>query len=262
MELIKAVFLGIVQGLGEFLPISSSAHLVLVPKLLGWEYQGLTYDVMLHLGTLVALVIYFRKDWIKIISDGLGAPSTADGKILWYLVAGTIPAGIAGVLLEKKAEDTFRAPAEMAVFLMAFAVVLYWADRRAAEKSDKVLNLGNAIIIGAAQALALMPGVSRSGITITAALLLGFGRSEAARVSFLFSVPVIAGAALLQLRHVTADMITVPFVSSFLAALISGWFAVKFLMGFLRTHTLKPFVYYRLALGAFILFMVFFAGLS
>ena len=262
MEIIKAAVLGIVQGLGEFLPISSSAHLVLVPKLLGWQYQGLTYDVMLHLGTLIALLIYFRKDWIQIISDGIKTPSAPQGKTLWYLVAGTIPAGIAGLLLEKKAEEAFRSPAVIAIFLMVFAVLLYVADKRAKENSVKTLGLDTALIIGAAQALALMPGVSRSGITITAALLLGFSRTEAARVSFLFSAPVIAGAAMLQLRHVRPEMITVPFLTGFFASLISGWFAVQFLMGFLRTNTLKPFVYYRLALGAVILALAVFAGLS
>ncbi|MFA5160700.1 MAG: undecaprenyl-diphosphate phosphatase [Elusimicrobiales bacterium] len=253
--MIKAVVLGLVQGFGEFLPISSSAHLALVPDIFHWQYQGLAYDVMLHLGTLIALLIYFRKDWAVIISRGLQAPRSPEGGTLWLLAAGTVPAAIAGLLLEKKAEMAFRAPWLIAVMLMIFAVILYLADRRASEGGKSALSLKTALVIGSAQALALAPGVSRSGITITAALLLGFSRAEAARISFLFSVPVLAGAAVLQLRHITPAMLDGAFAAAFAASLAGGWLAVSFLMGFLRRHSLRPFVYYRLGLGALILLL-------
>ncbi|MDD2772850.1 MAG: undecaprenyl-diphosphate phosphatase [Elusimicrobiales bacterium] len=253
MEIFKAVVLGAVQGLGEFLPISSSAHLALAPKLFGWQYQGLDYDVMLHLGTLLALLLWFRQDWAQLLREGFSAPRSEKGRTLWFIAAATVPAGAAGLLLEKKAELAFRSPALIALMLMLFAAVLYFADSRAESENRAEMNLKNLLLIGLAQALALAPGVSRSGITLTAALLLGFARPQAARISFLLSAPVIGGAALMQLRHLHAADITAPFAAGFIAAFLSGLLAIRFFMGFVRTHSLRGFVCYRLALGALIL---------
>jgi undecaprenyl-diphosphatase len=256
MEIIKALVLGAVQGLGEFLPISSSAHLALVPKFLGWQYQGLDYDVMLHLGTLFALLLWFRKDWTELFGAGFSEPLSDKGIRLWLIAAGTVPAGLAGLLLEKKAEMAFRAPAFIALMLMAFAVLLWFADSRSTGEDKAEWNLRNIMIIGAAQALALMPGVSRSGITLTAALLLGFARPQAARISFLLSAPIIGGAAVMQLRHLHGADITAQFAAGFIASFLSGLLALKLFMGFVKTHNLKGFVYYRLALGVLILVLL------
>jgi len=252
MTTLQAFVLGLIQGLGEFLPISSSAHLVILPDMLGWNYQGITFDILLHLATLIAIAAYFWKDWLTILQDGLARPKTQDGHILWLLALATIPAGIAGVLFEDKIETTFRAPAMIALLLMVFAVILWAADRKAETESKNPLNLRNALLIGCAQMLALMPGVSRSGVTITAALFLGFSRKDSARLSFLLATPIIAGAAVLALRKLNISDITVPLLLGFATALVSGWCAIKFLMSFVRTRSYTPFVIYRLALGILI----------
>jgi len=257
MSVFHAIILGIVQGLGEFLPISSSAHLVLVPEFLGWHYQGLAYDVMLHIGTVAALAAYFWRDWWKIIRDGFATPFKGDGKILPLIVLGSIPAGLAGVLLHDMAEHVFRGQLVMAVNLIIFAGILFWADRRAGKNPGRAFDMKAALLIGFFQALALMPGVSRSGITITAALLCGFARSEAARISFIFSAPVIVGAGLFEARKLGLGQVDAAFVAGVLAAAASGWLAIKFLLGYVAKHTLNIFVVYRIALGLLIIGMVF-----
>ncbi|ACC98839.1 Undecaprenyl-diphosphatase [Elusimicrobium minutum Pei191] len=252
MTSVNAVLLGLVQAAGEFLPISSSAHLVLMPWLLGMEYQGLTYDIFLHLATLIAVLIYFRKEWFTIIKDGLTKPKTEEGKILWLLVLGTIPAAICGVLFEDWIETVFRSPFVIAAALIVFAVILHLADKRAGQK-DVALNVKTVLIIGCAQALALMPGVSRSGITITAALFLGFSRAESAKISFLLSTPIIAGAAVLKLKDINPADINAAFIAGFLTAAIFGWLFIKFLMNYVQKHNFNIFVVYRIALGVIII---------
>lgn len=253
MTTFDAVLLGLLQALGEFLPISSSAHLVLLPFLRGMEYQGIAFDVMLHAATLLAVLLYFAKDWFYILKDGLTRPQTPQGKTLWYLALGTVPAGVAGVLLKDQVETVFRNPLMIAVCLMVFAGILWWADRRANHNNGNMLTLKTALLIGCAQALAIMPGVSRSGITITAALLLGFSRSASARISFLLSTPVIGGAALLELGHLSAADITGPFIWGFISAFIGALAVIGWLMKYIKTHSFNVFVYYRILLGLFII---------
>lgn len=253
MTVFDAVLLGLLQALGEFLPISSSAHLVLLPFFRGEAYQGIAFDVMLHVATLLAVLLYFAKDWFQIIKDGLTRPRTPQGKTLWYLALGTVPAGIAGFLLQDWAETVFRNPAMIAVCLMVFAVVLYLADRKAGSQKGTDLTLKTVFLIGCAQALAIMPGVSRSGITITAALLLGLSRSASARVSFLLSAPIIGGAAVLELHNLSWADVNAPFVWGFVSAFLGALFVIGFLMKYIKTHSFNVFVVYRLLLGAAII---------
>ncbi|MCL2888359.1 MAG: undecaprenyl-diphosphate phosphatase [Elusimicrobia bacterium] len=248
MTITSAILLGFIQAAGEFLPISSSAHLALLPWLMGETYQGLTYDVILHAATLFAVLFYFRKEWFYIIKYGLTKPKSEEGKILWLLVIGTLPAAVAGVLFQKQIENTLRSPYIMAGALILFALVLFYADKKGS-KGGAVMNIKNILIIGCAQIVALIPGVSRSGITITAALLLGFGRAESAKISFLLSVPVIAGAFLLEARHINPADINAAFILGFLTALIFGWLFIKFLMTYLQKHNFNIFVVYRIVLG-------------
>lgn len=240
MDITNAIILGAVQALGEFLPISSSGHLALLPLITGQAYQGLTYDVVLHFGTLCAVLFYFRKDWFYLF--------TKDRRTLGLLVLGTIPAGVAGLLLEDKIEAWFHSPYLIACTLIFYALLLWFADKRE-NKSSSVLTLKNILLIGLAQALALVPGTSRSGITITAALLLGFSRKDSARISFLLSTPVIAGATVLKLKDVAAADINAPFIAGFLTSVILGFLVIKFLMKYLAGHNFNVFVVYRIILG-------------
>lgn len=253
MTVFDAVLLGLLQALGEFLPISSSAHLVLLPFLRGEAYQGVAFDVMLHLATLLAVLLYFAKDWYVIIKDGLTRPKSPQGKMLWFLALATLPAAAAGLLCKDWAETVFRSPLMIAVCLMVFALVLWLADRKASGQSRAAVTLKAMLIIGCAQALALMPGVSRSGITITAALFLGFSRGQSARISFLLSAPVIAGAAVLELSHLTLADVNAPLVWGFVSAFLGALFVIGGLMKYIKTHSFNVFVIYRLLLGLFIL---------
>lgn len=253
MTILDAVLLGLLQALGEFLPISSSAHLVLLPFFRGQAYQGVSFDVMLHVATLLAVLIYFAKDWYQIIKDALTRPATSEGKMLWFLVIATLPAGIAGVLFHHQVETAFRSPISIAICLMLFALLLGWADRRGKAQGHTVITLKTMFLIGCAQALALMPGVSRSGITITAALLLGISRSQSARISFLLSTPVIAGAAALEITKLTWADVNIQLICGFISAFIGALFVIGGLMKYIKTHTFAVFVIYRLLLGAFIL---------
>jgi len=252
-----AAILGVLQGLGEFLPISSSAHLALAPYLFGWSYQGLSYDVMLHLGTLSAVLIYFAGDWFRIVKDGLLEPKKPGGLLLWQLAAGSIPAGLAGLLLSKQAEAVFRAPLWIAVNLAIFTVFIYLADRKPEQKTTLAgFNFKDAVIIGAAQSLALLPGASRSGMTIMAALFLGYARGDAARISFLLACPVIFGAGLHEFFKLPQGSINSVFAVGVAASFISGLLAIKFFLSYLKNHDLKPFLAYRLLLAGFIFWKV------
>ena len=253
MTIFDAVLLGLVQALGEFLPISSSAHLVLLPYLRGQQYQGLAFDVMLHAATLLAVLLYFGKDWYRLIKEGLVRPKEPQGRLLWYLALATVPAGVAGLALGDWAENAFRNPLLIAGCLIVFAVVLWWADRKAGKNTAEVLTLKNALVIGCAQALAILPGVSRSGITITAALFLGLSRSYSAKVSFLLSTPVIGGAALLELNHLTPADFNAPLCWGFISAFLGALCVIGFLMKYIKTHSFAVFVIYRIVLGLFII---------
>lgn len=261
MTILDAVLLGLVQALGEFLPISSSAHLVLLPFFRGQVYQGLAFDVMLHAATLLAVLIYFAYDWFVLIKNGLVNPKSKEGRMLWYLAAATIPAGLAGVLLNDWAESTFRNPLLIAVCLALFALFLWFADKQSGARNGDpdiyTVPFMTVFLIGCAQALAIMPGVSRSGVTITAALFLGLSRSAAARISFLLSTPIIAGAALLEATKLSAADFNAALLWGFLSAFIGGLLVIGGLMRYIKTHSFDVFVYYRWILAAAI--VIFFA---
>jgi len=252
MDLVQAVVLGMVQGLGEFLPISSSAHLVLCPWLFNWEDPGLTFDIALHLGTLIAVVLYFWKDWINIIHKGLTKPKETEGRLLWYLVLATIPGAAIGFLLEHKAETIFRNPVLIAVMLIIMGVLLFWVDKKGKKETDvEHISLKTSFLIGLSQALAIIPGVSRSGVTMTAAMALGMTREGAARFSFLLSAPIIFGAALIKVPKIIANpaMVDIPFITGMAVSCIFGVASIGFLLRFIQKKTFLPFVIYRLALG-------------
>ncbi|WAC06223.1 MAG: undecaprenyl-diphosphatase UppP [Thermodesulfobacteriota bacterium] len=256
MTILQAVMLGLVQGLGEFLPISSSAHLVLVPWFFGWTDPGLTFDIALHLGTLFAVVLYFWKDWRQLITKGLTDVRSVQGRLFWYLAAASVPGGIAGFLLEKKAETIFRAPVLIAIMLIVMGGLLCWADRKSPKTTGiNHISFGTSILIGVSQALAIIPGVSRSGITMTSGLLLGLTREGAARFSFLLSTPIIFGAAMVKLPHVTADpsALGVNFMAGVLTSCLIGIASIGFLLRYVQTKDFLPFVWYRFILGGLVI---------
>jgi undecaprenyl-diphosphatase len=256
-DTLKAAILGIVQGLTEFLPVSSTAHLVLFPWFFGWggELDSLSFDVALHGGTLLALLACFYRDWIRII--------TKERRLLFFIIIASIPAGVAGILLHKAVEHSLRSPVIIAVSLVIVGLVMLLAERY--NRPDKDMEgdrftLLDSIFIGVAQAIALIPGVSRSGITITAGLFRNLDRESAARFSFLLSMPVIFGATLLEGRKllknpsIHGDLFVVGVVSSF----ASGFVAIRFLLRFLKNHPLNIFVYYRFLLAGVIFAAMFF----
>lgn len=247
----EAIILGIVQGITEFLPISSTAHLVLLPKLFGWEDEllsSLSFDVALHVGTLFSVLVCLYEDIIDMMRN--------NRKLILLIVGATVPAGVAGVFLNDYVSGAFRSPALIAGTLVIFGVVMYLAERFKQHKSMKKLSWGDAVFIGVAQALALVPGVSRSGITISAGLARGVKREEAAKFSFLLSIPVIAGAAVLEGRHLFADGAQTDMAlvgAGFVASFITGVAAIKFLIRYLTKFSLNAFVYYRFVLAGVII---------
>jgi undecaprenyl-diphosphatase len=247
-----AVTLGLVQGLGEFLPISSSAHLILTPWFFGWPDPGLTFDVALHVGTLAAVAAYFWRDWARLLLAA-PRPRSADGRLFWLLILGAVPGGIAGILLDDLAEQALRAPLLIAATLSVLGLVLFVADRWG--RSDRTdlheIGVADAALIGIAQALAIVPGVSRSGITIAVARARGIERAAAARFSFLLGTPIIAGAALFKLRHLleTPSAIDGPFLAGIATATVVGALSIGVLLRYLRQAGLGIFVVYRLLLA-------------
>ncbi len=252
MTTVQSIVLGILQGLGEFLPISSSGHLIVVPWLLGWPDHPLAFDVALHGGTLAAVLYAFGSDWIAMGRDlvsGLrrGRPfGQPGGRLLGLLALASIPGAVAGVLLDDWAETVFRSPVLVAVTMAALGTVLWIADRHAGGRTAGGVSLRDALLIGCAQAAALVPGVSRSGATISASLLLGYKREEAARFSFLLATPITAGALARKLPELggTAEWGTV--ILGMVAAGVVGFASIRLLLGYVRTRDYLPFVIYRL----------------
>lgn len=252
MPILPAIILGAVQGLTELWPISSSAHLYLLPYFTGWSDVGLTMTVFLHFGTLLAVVGYFYRDWLKII--------TADRRLLLLIILATLPAAVAGFLLEAQAESIFRTPLIIVANLVLFGLLLGWSDSRG-QKSFKLSSLTwpKALLVGIAQAVAIIPGVSRSGVTITAGLFLGLTRSQAARFSFLLLTPVLLGAFLLRLFDFLGQGVVVIGGSwpAALAGLISSsifsYLALVFLFQLLKKSSFWPFVIYRIILATVVL---------
>jgi undecaprenyl-diphosphatase len=265
MILFEAIILGIVQGFSEFLPISSSAHLIVLPWMFGWQgtlVDSLNFDVALHAGTLVAILAFFWRDWLDLLGKffaGMndGTWKTGEGRLVWFIVLATVPAGVLGVKYEHVVEQSFRNPMLIAASLVVISLVMWAADRFSAKTAgmDR-MTLGHAVVIGCAQALALVPGVSRSGITIIAGLATGYTRESAARFSFLLSTPVIAGAAVLKLHKLRlAPGEALPFGLGVAFSAAVGYFCIKFLLSYLNRHSLNLFVWYRLALAAAILLL-------
>jgi undecaprenyl-diphosphatase len=263
MTPLQALVLGLLQGLSEFLPVSSSAHLTLAPWFFGWRDPGLAFDVSLHVGTLAALLWYFRRDWATLIRSGLRivrqrAIRTPDEWRAAFLVVATVPAAIAGLLLEDLAETTFRAPALIASTLIVMGMILWAADRFV--RRDRALDAmrwGDAVTIGVSQAFALVPGVSRSGATISAARALGFTREGAAVFSFLLSMPVIAAAAVLKAPDALREGLpVVPLAIGVGAAALSSWLAISVLLRFVTRHSYGVFALYRVALGVGVLLVL------
>ena len=257
MNIFHAIFLGIIQGLTEFLPISSSGHLALLEHYFNVQEAGLAFDVLLHVGTLVALIVYFWQEWLDMFKALLRPErhNRFERRLFWYLVVGSVPGALAGLLLEKQAETIFRAPVRIAILLAVMGIILYLADRLARHQRQLPgITLTDAILVGCAQALAIMPGVSRSGSTMTMGLFLGFTRETAARFSFLLSTPIIFGAGLYHALKLFKGggntFFTLPHILGFLAAIVSSYLTIKFLLRFLQRHTFIIFVIYRFAVAA------------
>ncbi|MEK8022707.1 MAG: undecaprenyl-diphosphate phosphatase [Candidatus Hydrogenedentota bacterium] len=266
MTLLQAAILGIIQGLTEYLPISSTAHLRIVPAFLGWSDPGAAYTAVIQLGTLLAVLIYFRKDLASLARGSFrdlrsDAHWGQDARTVAAILAGTLPIGIAGILFKKSIESTLRGLPVIAGSLILLAVILAWAERAGRRNRDSTtLGFGEIQIIGLAQALALIPGASRSGTTLTAALFLGLKRDEAARFSFLLGIPAITAAGLFELKHLLDAGISSgemdALVVGTIAAFVSGWIAIEGLLRFLKTRSTLVFIVYRIALGFGILGML------
>jgi undecaprenyl-diphosphatase len=269
MPLYQVIVLGIVQGLAEFLPISSSGHLYLTSWLLDWKTESLDFDIMLHLGTLFAVLLYFGKDWVQIIANGFGIRMGGDemikhnSSLLWMLVVGTIPGALAGMLFEKQADTAFRNPFVIGTMLIAVGILMWVADSSSRLVRDlSMVTFLDSLMIGVGQALAIVPGVSRSGITITTGLFRNLDREAAARFSFLLSTPIIAGAAGKALynihkQHGLHDLLTAKFVVGVSVSALTGCIVIAWFLRYLHRSTLRPFVYYRIAFGIIVLALAF-----
>ena len=265
----EAIVLGVIQGLTEFLPISSSGHLILAQWATGWTgtlINNLTFDVSLHAGTLAALLWYFWRDWLSFGAAALrtvrGSAVEHEARLVWYIVLATIPAVIAGLRFNDLIETAFRSPLLVSATLIGGAAIMWLADRYSSRRRKLGgMTLGHALFVGAAQAVALIPGVSRSGITISAALAAGYRREDAARFSFLLATPVIAGAAVYKLKDISlSGDAAAGFVLGTLSSAVVGYLAIRFLIIYLQRHSLNLFVWYRIAVAAAALALWFVRG--
>ena len=271
MPIFEAIVLGIVQGLTEFLPVSSSGHLLIVPWLFGWDSLDSdsvkkSFDVALHLGTLIAVIAYFRRDLGGYVIGGVAAvvrrerPVSEEGRIAWLLVLSAVPAGLVGFAARGFIVDALGTPLVIAVSLIGFGLLLAWADRSVGNRPLETVGTRDALAVGTAQILALNPGTSRSGITITAARRAGFSRDGAARLSFLMSLPVTGGAVVYELLGLAADGIpeglALPMVIGIITSAVAGWIAVWGTIRIVRTYSFAPFVIYRIGLGVLILVLL------
>ncbi len=264
MEFLHIVVLALVQGISEFLPISSSAHLILVPQLLEWPDQGLAFDVSVHVGTLTAVVVYFRQELLRMTADWFGSVAgrghTAESRLAWAVLIGTLPVGVSGLLFHDLIETQLRSPMVIVVTTVLFGLLLGWADWRGKRQRDEHnLSWGDVLFIGIAQAIALIPGTSRSGITMTAGLLLGLTREAAARFSFLLSIPVIVLAGGLETRKLIAAEGATDWMALGWGAVLSAlsaFICIHYFLKMLNSLGMWPYVVYRLLLGLF-LFVLF-----
>ncbi|MCX6587285.1 MAG: undecaprenyl-diphosphatase UppP [Acidobacteria bacterium] len=264
MPIYQALVLAILQGLTEFLPVSSSAHLAMAPWLLGWRDQGLEFDVALHLGTLFSVIVYFFKDWMQILGQAVGLPLGNDfqlnrnPKLLWYLAAGSVPVAVAGLLFKDAVETTLRSPYVVGVMAIVIGLVMYAAERYSKARRDLgEVTLADCLFIGTAQALAIVPGTSRSGVTLAAGLFRHLDRAAAARFSFLLSTPAVGAAAVkavLDLRkHGMAEDMQAPMLIGIAVSALTGFAVIAIFLRFLRTNTIRPFVMYRIVFGLVVL---------
>ena len=281
MEIVQSIIIGGVQGLSEFLPISSSGHLVIIPYLFNWRYGGLSFDVALHFGTAIALVAFFWQDWIRIISNAINSLYSLLNKknkpnenhksisgqyppnLLWQIVLASIPVAIAALLFDQTIENTFHSDSFLGRLIIAlnlafFGLLLWLLDKYSKKKLNiEKISLKQSVLIGLAQALSLMPGVSRSGITITAGMASGLKRESAARFSFLLSTPAIVGAFLLSLKDIHQSDTGIAFWAGVVSSTIFSFLTIKFLLNYLKKGDYSLFVWYRLALAIIILIFIF-----
>ena len=255
MNIFQAIFLGVIQGLTELLPISSSAHLNILPWLFNWENIPESFDVALHAGTLLAIGIFFFKDWINLLKGAyrqtIKKEKNRDGTMFWYIVLATIPGGIIGFILDKYCEEILTKPLIIAIALIIMGVILYLVDKNNKSETDyENLTLKQTFIIGVSQALAFIPGVSRSGITMTTARCMGVKREAAAKYSFMLSAPIVLAATVLKLSEFE---FTLPFFVGVFTSFIVGVFVIKFLMNYLQKGSFKAFAIYRVIFGTIII---------
>lgn len=263
MDWLQVVVLSILQGLTEFLPVSSSAHLILVPALSDWDDQGLAFDVALHIGSLAAVVIYFRQELLNMTLSWAGSLAGRgvddDARLAWWVVLATIPVCLVGLAFHDVIQDDMRSPLIIAFGLIVFGLLLAYVDlRHRGNRDEYQLTLRDALLIGLAQALALIPGTSRSGITITAALMLGMNRESAARFSFLMSIPVIVLAGGTEALDLVRDAAEVDWFTLTVGALlsaISAYLCIHYFLAFIKRVGMQPFVIYRLLLGIWLLWL-------
>lgn len=259
--MIQAIVLGAIQGLGEFLPISSSAHLIIFPRLFGWEDQGLSFDVALHLGTLFAVIIFFHTEWVSLIKAFFSSLKerkivSPEQKLAWFVVVASIPGAIGGFLLEHHVESTFRSPLLIAITLSVFGVILYLTDIYGKKKKDlnKMTFLDSAII-GFTQLLAIIPGVSRSGATIAGGLSLGLSRVDAVKFSFLLSAPIILGAGIAELPNISENF-NMSVLAGFFSSLIVGMISISLLLKYIKKNNFLIFTFYRIVLALVIISLI------
>jgi len=257
MNLFWAIFMGVVQGITEFFPVSSSAHLTLIPWIFKVPDPGLSFDIALHAGTLFAIVFALKDDWQKIAKAFFQKNNSFEKKLVWLLAITTIPGVIAGYFLESQAESTFRNPLIIAATLVTFGLVLYYIDKKVTKfEPIEIMTPKKAAMVGLSQALAIVPGVSRSGATITGGRAVGLSRQAAAKYSFLAALPIIFGATIYGLRDVpTSDIFSINWIAGFIAALISSFWAIRFLLRYLKSNNFNAFIIYRFALAAFVLIL-------
>lgn len=259
MQIYQSIILGIVQGLTELLPISSSAHLFLIPWLFNWNIPE-AFDVALHFGTLLAIGIFFFKDWIELIKGGykslIKKEKSTEGRMFWYIIIATIPGGIIGFILDKYAESILTQPIIIAIALMVMGITLYFVDKKSKNKTDyENLSFRQTFIVGLSQALAFIPGVSRSGVTMTTGRALGIKREAAAKYSFMLSAPIVLAATVFKLGDfieyfMVADVIgIIAFILGIVASFVVGIFVIKFLLEFLKKGSFKVFAIYRVIIG-------------
>ncbi len=274
MPIFHAIVLGIVQALTEFLPISSTAHLILIPWFFGWSDGGLTFDVALHAGTLLAVIIYFFRDWVQIIAEGFGLKVGGNPeiqrnpKLLWLLAAASIPIGIVGYKFDKQADTVWRQPYVIGTMLIVVGIVMWVAERRRiGDKAMDKVSWSDGIVVGLAQALSVIPGTSRSGATITAGLFRDMNRETAARFSFLLSTPAIAAAVakkywdIHKAGGIPADM-KMPLIVGIIVSGVLGAVVIAFFLRYLRRDSLMPFVYYRIVFGIIVVALAAFFRFS